>query len=140
MNKVAMKIKMKNWWDAHKAGIITGAITVGSTVLMALIYGKGYSDGKRIGMAGRDIITGDDNERCDGDNFFPNVRSSRAIDEDLYTNIIPQVESAIFTDGLDEAYITATYDVEYPTNGGNSTADGFYTVTKELEINVRDVG
>ena len=135
MNKVTLKIRIKNWWNEHKAGIIGGVITTGSAILLALVYGKGYSDGKRIGMhsGSKNFIDIPDESDLDTDHLYPNASSTKMVDEDIFTNIAPQIEDAILNDDINDQYISTNYDLEYP----DDSEDGYHTVTKELEINIK---
>ena len=124
-----MKEKMRKFWEEHKEQIVLGGVAVGG-FLLGVLY-ENFRD------SSCDISLNRDSSEYEIPGEIPSSKNGRLIDEDIFTNIAPQIEAVILEEGLDEAYIDATYDVEYPKGGDYK--NGTYTVKKKLDIYVRDM-
>lgn len=69
--------------------------------------------------------------------LLPYEKTNRFIDEDIFTNIAPQIEDLVLEEGADEGYIDVTYDVAFPKFG--DYRNGTYNVKKKVEVYVRDM-
>ena len=72
------------------------------------------------------------------DNIPKGAVNGKLIDEDIFTNIAPQIEDLVLKEGLDEGFIDVCYDVEYPKFG--DIKKGIYTVTKNVKVVITDIG
>ena len=128
MEKKDMKLAFKRWAEKNQALIVSGIIFIGGIIVTAITgkvcYERGLLDG----------IKKSDDDRIDA---LPSVHNARLIDEDIYTNIAPQIEDMVLTEGLDEGYIEEVYTVQYPKFG--DYAKGTYDVLKKVTVNVYDV-
>lgn len=59
------------------------------------------------------------------------------IDEDIFTDLAPQIEDLVLTEGLDEGYIEKTYHVEWPKRG--DVNEGIYEEVKKVTVHVVDI-
>ena len=113
--------KVKKFWDKNKGKIfaVTGWLVALGTVTVVVV----------------NSIGSDETEEVDNTDY-DNAMNSKDVDEDIFTNLAPQIEDMVLTEGLDEGYIEETYSVDYPKNGDS---DESYTVDKKVEIKVYDV-
>lgn len=119
--KFNFKEAMKNFWDRHKVTIVSGLMFFGGLFIGYAV--KRTNDGIEDG--GYDL------------GIVPSDPKAKEIDKDIYTRIAPFIEDTVLCEGLDEGYIDATYDVEYPKFGDER--NGTYTATKKVEVNIKDV-
>ena len=113
--------KVKKFWDKNKGKIfaVTGWLVALGTVTVVVVNSIGSDDGDE------DLKE----EKVD-------IKWNTDIDEDIFTNLAPQIEDMVLEEGLDEGYIEETYSVDYPKNGDS---DESYTVEKKVEVKVYDV-
>ena len=123
-----MKEKMRKFWEEHKAQIALG-VAVGG-FLLGILY-------ESLKDTDCDISLDRDSGEYEIPGEIPSSKNGREIDEDIFTNIAPQIEAALLEEGLDEAYIDVTYDVEFPMGGDYK--NGTYSVKKKVDIYVRDM-
>ena len=62
-------------------------------------------------------------------------RGNSWIDEDIFTDLAPQIEDALLEEGLDELFIERTYPVKFPKFG--DFKNGTYTVDKNIQVHIR---
>lgn len=124
--------KFKRFWRRNGHKILNTLITVGSFALgyatCAYIESLGSDPKKGYGYSDDDYE--DEYELYSG-------KQARYVDEDIFTRIAPKMEDLVLTEGLDEGYIEGTYNIDYPRNGDPD--QGYYTVQKRVEVNVKDV-
>lgn len=132
--------KVKRFWKKNKYKIINTLVTIGTFAL-------GYTACSYIEAISVPYRTHEPDDDTFVDDFMTALKESerhysalrddvRIVDEDIFTNVAPQIEDAVLTEGLDEAFIKANYVVRYPKNG--SFDNGAYTTHKLVEINITD--
>lgn len=57
------------------------------------------------------------------------------IDEDIFTDLAPQIEDALLEEGLDELLIDRTYPVKFPKFG--DFKNGTYSIDKNIQVHIR---
>lgn len=123
--------KLKTFWQKHKGKIIgaTAIVTAVSLVVVKIVLTTEETNSE-IDEEGKKII-----------DAFEEAHSlysgNQAIDEDIFTNLAPNIEDAVLEEGLDEAYFEKNYSVEYPINGNPD--EGYYTVNKKVTVSVNDI-
>lgn len=125
----AFGMKVKEFYEEHKAKIWFAA---GFTVAMAVghdIFFKKPIPSKGYGFC--DEIDGP--EPSDYPALWEDICS---VDEDIFTSLAPEIEDALFEEGLDEARIDRSYTIRFP-KGGDSEND-FYKTVKNVMVLVQD--
>ena len=115
------KEDIKKFVKEHKTGIIVGGLSVAAFVCAVI--------------ASHNNESSDDLEPLKIPDEMPNPAHDH-IDEDIFTDLAPQIEDAVLTEGLDEDYIEKTYYVEWPKGGGN---EGTYEEVKKVMVHIVDV-
>ena len=108
------------------------ALSILKTVSASLLI---FSSGIIIGT----LLRNDEYETDNEDNIqeLPTGREAQLIDEDIFTNVAPWIESAVLDgEGVDEEYFETAYTVTRPRYG--DWDKGSYEETKKVEIIVRD--
>lgn len=115
------KEDIKKFVKDHKTEIIVGAVSVAIAVgaVFALHNNKSSADLEPLKIPDE----------------MPNPAHDH-IDEDIFTDLAPQIEDAVLTEGLDEDYIEKTYYVEWPKGGGK---EGTYEEVKKVIVHIVDI-
>lgn len=134
-----MKEKLKKFYNKHKVEIwFTGIMTAlfGATCAGIYIYRKGRNDGIEIAehaAEGKVIL-----DALKDAGFTYSALNVHEIDEDIFTEIAPQIEGLLLEEGLDEGGIDKDYIIKFPKFG--DTENGYYEVIKHLHVFVQDIG
>jgi len=118
------KLTLKEFWDENKAEIVLGTAL---TVIAGAAFGVVLRD-RKIHM-----------EAAKGQKILDAFESThRFVDEDIFTDLAPQIEDLVLTEGVDEGLIEKVYKVSYPLAG--DPKNGFYDVKKYVKVLVQDAG
>ena len=123
------KEDVKYFWEEHKEQIIMGALAVTGFALGWHFCKNHYKLHKASAKVVETASKLSDELPLKGTHQF--------VDEDIFTNIAPQIEEAVLTEGLDEAFIEATYHVAWPKGG--DFKNGVYEELKKVTVKVMDI-
>ena len=117
--EIAMKKEeIKKWFSDHKKEIAIGTAGVVTFALGLYVGKKCFS--KTL-------------EKVD---VTPFVKTRRAIDRDIFTDLASEIEDLVLAEGVDEGLVEKVYTVAFP-KGGDSR-NGYYGVRKYVKVLVQD--
>lgn len=134
-----MKEKLKKFYIKHKfeiwfAGVM--ATLLGMSCAGLYIYKKGKDYGISLTeheSEGKAIL-----EALQGAGIGLSALNANEIDDDIFTEIAPQIEGLLLEEGLDEGGIDKNYIIKFPKFG--DAENGYYEVVKKLHVFVQDIG
>lgn len=69
-------------------------------------------------------------------NVTPSINPNKKVDEDIFSDLAPEIEDLVLAEGVDEGVIERDFSVQFPKYGNGDTT---YIVKKHVKVIVQDM-